>query len=56
MILNYTKNAIDVMGGLFESDRKTLDFKDIMKIYNCCFMNGVLAGHTQSGEQISFDL
>ncbi|MDR1940241.1 MAG: iron-containing alcohol dehydrogenase [Clostridiales bacterium] len=41
MILNYTKNALDVMGGLFEADRKRLDFKDVMKIYNHCFMQGV---------------
>ncbi|MDR3263085.1 MAG: iron-containing alcohol dehydrogenase [Clostridiales bacterium] len=55
MILIYTKNAIDVMGNLFKNDRKTLDFKDVMKIYNCCFMQGVLIPKNQTGEQIKFN-
>jgi alcohol dehydrogenase len=55
MIINYTKNAIDVMGGLFKFDRKPLDFKDVMKIYNLSFMKGVLLSR-QNGEQINFDL
>ncbi|MDR2047145.1 MAG: iron-containing alcohol dehydrogenase [Clostridiales bacterium] len=56
MIINYTKNAIDVMGELFKYDRKPLDFKDVMTIYNRCFIKGIITPRNMSGEQINFDL
>jgi len=37
MIINYAKNAMDVMGGLYQRERQPLDLVGTVKLITACF-------------------